>query len=520
MRVRLGLAAVALVALAVPTGSVSGTTAPAKASSRAIAVRVVLPGGPETVLGAATAPPAGAASAGALQHGDGVVATGAISSRARAAVRSSTSAAASATATLSGVSLFEGEITVASITANASADVASGRVTGGVAGSSLSGVTVLGQSVGVGPNVRVPLGDWGYAVLLEQAVVGEAAGRVGRRTFVSALHVHLTADHDVPPEGSKIVVGDPDAAVSAPAQQAAPPPPPPPPTVPKPPPAPPKPPPAAPKPPPAAPKPPPPPAAQTPAPSGAPVVVPKGPKRDPVPSPPGAQSAPPSIVKNPPASVKPRLTARGYVFPVYGPASFTDDFGAPRALTSWHHGNDIFAPVGAPVLAVTDGTLFLVGWNDVGGNRLWLRDGQGNEFYYAHLSAFSPLAFDGLRVQAGDVIGFVGASGDAVGTPPHLHFEIHPAALLGLGYDGVVNPYRYLLAWQQAADAAFGWGRALPGQARPPGVVLLQAEDISTVSGLDSEALASVMEMPALFGEALVPGEPVVVGATPGFENG
>ena len=68
-------------------------------------------------------------------------------------------------------------------------------------------------------------------------------------------------------------------------------------------------------------------------------------------------------MQNPPQGVEPKLTAGGYVFPVYGPASFCDDFGAARADTGWHHGNDIFAPLGAPVLAVTDGTLFLVGWN-------------------------------------------------------------------------------------------------------------------------------------------------------------
>ena len=78
------------------------------------------------------------------------------------------------------------------------------------------------------------------------------------------------------------------------------------------------------------------------------------------------------------------------------------------------------------MLAVAGGTIFSVGWNDIGGNRLWLRDTKGNEFYYAHLSAFSTLAVNGAQVQAGDVIGFVGNTGDAAGTPPHLHFEIHP----------------------------------------------------------------------------------------------
>ena len=127
------------------------------------------------------------------------------------------------------------------------------------------------------------------------------------------------------------------------------------------------------------------------------------------------------------------LTAGGYVFPVYGPSSFSDTFGAARGDLSsgWHHGDDIFAPLGAPVLAVASGTVFSVGWNVIGGNRLWLRDGQGNLFYYAQLSAFTPLAVNCSRVNAGAVLGFVGNTGDAQGTPFHLHFEVHPVGLLG-----------------------------------------------------------------------------------------
>jgi hypothetical protein len=203
------------------------------------------------------------------------------------------------------------------------------------------------------------------------------------------------------------------------------------------------------------------------------------------------------------------------VFPVYGPASFSDDFRAARADTGWHHGNDIFAPVGAPVLAVADGELFLVGWNMLGGNRLWLRDGEGNEFYYAHLSAFSPLARNGARVRAGDVIGFVGATGDAIGTPPHLHFEIHPVALLWLGYDGVVDPFPYLVAWRRLLDASFdsSWTPP-PGKAPAPGAVLLLAEDISSVSGLAPGGYARVLQ-PFDFGEA--PAGPKIVTAKAGF---
>ena len=77
-------------------------------------------------------------------------------------------------------------------------------------------------------------------------------------------------------------------------------------------------------------------------------------------------------------------------------------------------------------MRVADGTLHTIGFNRIGGYRLWLRDRDGNEFYYAHLSAYSTLAVEGRSVKAGDVIGFVGATGDADGGAPHLHFEIHP----------------------------------------------------------------------------------------------
>jgi murein DD-endopeptidase MepM/ murein hydrolase activator NlpD len=160
------------------------------------------------------------------------------------------------------------------------------------------------------------------------------------------------------------------------------------------------------------------------------------------------------------------LAGGGYVFPVAGDASFSDDFRVPRP-TSWHHGIDIFAPLGTPLVAVADGSLFNVGWNDVGGKRLWLRDAAGNEFYYAHLSAFSPFAREGALVRAGDIVGFVGATGDAIGTSPHLHFEMHPPELEAQGYDGVVNPYPYLVAWQ--AGGAVGGQQSFDGWVFPVG---------------------------------------------------
>lgn len=202
-----------------------------------------------------------------------------------------------------------------------------------------------------------------------------------------------------------------------------------------------------------------------------------------------------------PLVVTPPLGRSGYVFPVFGVDGTADTYGSARGDVpgSWHHGDDLFAPPGTPAVAVAHGVVFSVGWNEVGGWRLWLRDDAGNEFYYAHLSAYSPLAVDGAIVQAGDVLAFVGSSGDAEGTPPHLHFEVHPVGLLSLGYDGAVDPTSYLATWRHAVhvrfDSASEWTPPAPGADAPKaGAVLLQSSDISSASGLDPASFARVLQ--------------------------
>ena len=208
-----------------------------------------------------------------------------------------------------------------------------------------------------------------------------------------------------------------------------------------------------------------------------------------------------------PTKAKPTLGGGPYVFPVYGPVSYGDTYGAFRSDTGWHHGDDIFAPLGAPVLAVADGTLFLVGWNRVGGNRLWLRDDAGNYFYYAHLSAFSTVAVAGARVKAGALLGFVGDTGDARGTPPHLHFEVHPVSMIGQGYDAAVNPTPYLRAWQRLQRLHFtssdllltnasGWSAAVAAPRAAPGAILLDSNDISSATSLDPKSVAKALSPP------------------------
>jgi peptidase M23-like protein len=154
------------------------------------------------------------------------------------------------------------------------------------------------------------------------------------------------------------------------------------------------------------------------------------------------------------------------------------------------------------VLAAAKGVVFSVGWTTLGGKRLWLADRQGNQFYYAHLSAYSPLAVNGARVNAGDVLGFVGNTGDAITTPYHLHFEIHPVSLLGKGYDGVIDPTPYLMAWEHLHNLSFSGGvdsstvasiGKTKSPAPEPGAVLLQVADISTVAGLDPAAIKQAL---------------------------
>jgi murein DD-endopeptidase MepM/ murein hydrolase activator NlpD len=139
-----------------------------------------------------------------------------------------------------------------------------------------------------------------------------------------------------------------------------------------------------------------------------------------------------------------------YVFPVNGGASYSDTYGGVRndIYDGWHHGDDLFASLGTPVVAVATGKLSLVGWNQLGGWRLWLTDGRGNSFYYAHLAGYSRWILDHPNVKAGQVIGFLGRTGDAFTTEPHLHFEIHPQLYLRLGYDGAVDPTTYLKKWR------------------------------------------------------------------------
>jgi murein DD-endopeptidase MepM/ murein hydrolase activator NlpD len=321
----------------------------------------------------------------------------------------------------------------------------------------VTNLRVLGQPFTSG---TAPLGDWGTLTVGGQSLDRTApAGTRGYHGTVVELDVKLTADHGGLPAASEIQIGTVDVRVQTAPRSSQP-------TTTT--------------------------TATTTTTTTTTPVTTVTPSVGDLPSQRPAETGKPGAV---PLKVQPKLTAGHYVFPVYGPSSYVDTFGAARADVSYHHGDDIFGQLGQPLLACADGTLFSVGYEKIGGNRLWLRDSQGNEFYYAHLSAYAATTTNGARVKAGQVIGFMGNTGDAEGTPVHLHFDIHPVSLLYLGYDGAVDPTAYLDAWKHQQDLPFpigiGWAPLVAGShgGPEPGAILLGMRDISTANGLDPASL-------------------------------
>jgi murein DD-endopeptidase MepM/ murein hydrolase activator NlpD len=456
--VPVALALAALVALSVgPASAVRSATN--LTAARAFAVQVAVPGQPGSATPSVSAPPDSVGVGGSFAYpADGsVISAGSVTYSAFA--NPGASATSSASAEISTISIFGGDVTVGSVSAKARASANSKKSSADSGSSTVTGLLIQGQPVTPGSGTQFSIGDWGSVTTLQQGLTSLNTKRsTGARAFVTGFQVRLTADHYGLPAGTEVMIGYAEAG-----------------------------------------------AKYTPAPVVAPKPKPKPharpvkPKKKQPKTGPGVGAGPekPNLTVRPPPDVTPRLTAGGYVFPVYGPSSFSDTFGAFRGdiVSGWHHGDDIFGQLGEPLLAVADGTVFSVGWNDIGGYRLWLRDQAGNEFYYAHLSAYSPFAVNGNQVKAGTVLGFMGNTGDASTTPYHLHFEIHPVGLLYLGYDGAVNPTSYLTAWQHLQDIDFaqvaGWAPPIsPTSAAPkPGAILLSQKDISTADGLDPGSL-------------------------------
>jgi murein DD-endopeptidase MepM/ murein hydrolase activator NlpD len=118
-----------------------------------------------------------------------------------------------------------------------------------------------------------------------------------------------------------------------------------------------------------------------------------------------------------------------WICPVQGPRAFSNDYGDPRSGGRRHQGIDILSPRGTPVVASVSG--FVTHRSvSLGGLSYYLRGNDGVTYFGTHMSGYGASG----RVEAGTVIGYVGDTGNARGTP-HLHFEVHP------GGGAPVNPY-------------------------------------------------------------------------------
>jgi len=450
-------AAVALAAC-VLLGPGAGSSAPLQsvATSQAMAIRISIPGQAGITEGYVSSPADSSTTIGGFSYPeDGSLVTSGSISLTAASASTSPTATASASAQINGLSILGGEVTIAAVAAKVTANAGSASGTGDFTGTVVSGIggsAVAGSAIGTWGTISIGSGVGSPST--------EADGAHGWHGSVGAVDIRLIADHNGLPAGTDIQIGYAAASVTAEPAAAT--------TTTE--------------------------RTTTERTTTQRTTTEKQKQREKKKVEPTEPEEPPI---GPVPTVRPHLTAGRYVFPVYGDAAYANTFGAARADVVWHHGDDIFAPLGAPVLAVADGTVFSVGWNKIGGWRLWLRDRAGNEFYYAHLSAYSPYALNNAQVRAGTVLGFVGSTGDAEGTPYHLHFEIHPVQLLGLGCDGVVDPTSYLDAWRRLQDVRFSSaGAFLPGLVRltstrapEPGAILLQISDISSASGLDPGSL-------------------------------
>ena len=119
-------------------------------------------------------------------------------------------------------------------------------------------------------------------------------------------------------------------------------------------------------------------------------------------------------------------------------AALRDTWGGARGADRKHEGIDIFAERGTRVLSSTEGIILKVGTNNLGGRVVWVMGPGGQRHYYAHLDRYANVEA-GMHIKVGRVLGFVGSTGNAKGTPPHLHYGVYDVG-------GAINPHPLLRA--------------------------------------------------------------------------
>ena len=250
------------------------------------------------------------------------------------------------------------------------------------------------------------------------------------------------------------------------------------------------------------------------------------------------------------AAASPSAGVPRIVFPILGESTYTDDFGDPRGQGG-HQGNDMMAPRRALALAAEAGTVEFHTTSARAGCMLYLNGKSGTQYLYIHLNndltdgndnqgrcvagvAYAKGLKNGAKVAAGEVIAYVGDSGDADGIHPHLHFEVHPNG------GAAVSPFRHLNKAQRllfSAERGTTFTLALTGKVAnaagedlqvtvdhvrqwPGGRKVKQAgqkipvtvPETASIEGLGT-ATAAVSAYPAL--ELLTKGLPVTVWTAP-----
>src|SRR4051794_38555515 len=136
-----------------------------------------------------------------------------------------------------------------------------------------------------------------------------------------------------------------------------------------------------------------------------------------------------------------QIVIHGFVFPVAKPYTFGEDFGDPRLPGTpeahFHMGCDVLAAEGTELYAAERGVITSMLGGGLGGTGLFLKGESGTSYYYAHLSAYAEGLHVGQVVDAGDLVGYVGHTGDAYG--PHLHFEVHPGGAAAIDPDPILK---------------------------------------------------------------------------------
>ena len=450
-----------ITAAAVPAAGV-------RVTEDAYGVRVIVPG--------AQASGTGSSTAGSYSYRD-LVSVGAYTTGLE-----QTADRAFAHAELSDVSLLDGLVRVSSISAKVFADgraqSAAGTFDGGV-----GTITVGGVAVAAG-QFEIP--GIGYGSTSEQRVI--SSGGAAFRGAAVGLRVHLSTGWHGLPAGTEVMLGYADAGALG--------------------------------------KPSPPPLAPA-----APVQVDRGDRAIAVapgadvgsasdgsagaagasPSEPdgtgyvpeGTSSIPPGgWTANPPIDPlrRAQLLSSEYVFPVAGGASFSNDWGGYRSDTGFHQGIDLFSACGTPLVAVHEGTVGRMGWNSLGGRRIWINDTNGNSFYYAHMSAYAAGLSEGMHVAPGTIVGYLGNTGDAQGTACHLHLQVHP------GGGWAVPPYEYVSVWlNRDTSAITSFAETIVGPPPVTSIIELPGADISSGSGLEPASLLAAANAPLVGDAELLP---------------